>query len=215
MYTPQHFSQNEDAKVRELILQNGFATLMSFPVNELPFINHLPVIFSPHSGEEKTLLSHMAKRNPQWMHFQNNPQAILIINGPHTYITPRWYKSGRDVPTWNYAVAHLYGKIELVEGFEEQVKILRDITDFYESSQKNPWEFELPDDLLDSTALTSAIISFKFHIEKVEAKFKFSQNRPQIDRQGLIDGLAERSDDMSQSVREIMMNHEKELADKK
>jgi transcriptional regulator len=208
MYLPKHFSPNEDDKVRKLIEQNGFATVLSFPENESPYINHLPIIFSSKPGDDKIIIGHMAKRNPQWTHFKKNPSCTIIINGGHAYITPRWYKSGRDVPTWNYAVAHLYGKIELVESFDEQVDVLKQLSAFFESPSLKPWEFELPDDLLDESALTSAIISFKFHIEKTEAKFKLSQNRPIEDRQGVIDGLQERTDDMSKSVREMMLENE-------
>ncbi len=208
MYIPNHFTENEELKVKKLIDENGFVTILSFPKNEKPFINHLPVIFSPHPNEEKVLLGHMAKRNPQWKHFKDNSECTMIVNGPHTYITPNWYKSGRDVPTWNYAIAHLHGKIELVEGFKEQVDILRQLTHFYEKPSAAPWEFELPDDLLDESALTAAIISFKFHIESVESKFKLSQNRSNEDQQGVLDGLRERSDEKSKLVREMMLKNE-------
>lgn len=208
MYLPKHFSQAEEVRVRTLIQQNGFATILSFPKNERPFINHLPIIFSSTDGEEKILIGHIAKRNPQWTHFQENSDCTMIISGGHTYITPRWYKSGRDVPTWNYAVAHLHGKIELVEAFDEQVEILKQLTTHFEKQSSIPWEFELPDDLQDETSLTSSIISFRFHIEKIDAKFKLSQNRSKEDRDGVIEGLSERSDDMSKSVREMMLENE-------
>jgi transcriptional regulator len=210
MYLPKHFSQADELKVKKLIEQNGFATILSYPKNEKPFINHLPVIFSSRLGDEKILIGHMAKRNPQWQHFKENPDSTLIINGGHTYITPRWYKSGRDVPTWNYAVAHLHGKMELVESFDEQIEILKQLSLFFESPSPTPWDFELPDDLLDESALTSAIISFKFHIETIEAKFKLSQNRSAEDRQGVIEGLLERTDDMSNLVRTMMVENESE-----
>lgn len=210
MYLPKHFSQADELKVKKLIEQNGFATVLSYPKNEKPFINHLPIMFSSRPGNEKILIGHMAKRNPQWQHFKENPDSTLIINGGRTYITPRWYKSGRDVPTWNYAVAHLHGKMELVESFDGQIEILKQLSHFFESPSPTPWDFELPDDLLDESALTSAIISFNFHIETIEAKFKLSQNRSAEDRHGVIEGLLERTDDMSRLVRTMMVENESE-----
>jgi transcriptional regulator len=151
----------------------------------------------------------MAKANPQWKHFKENPECTIIINGEHTYISPRWYQSGRDVPTWNYAVAHLHGKIELVEDFNGQVDILKQLSTCFEKPSNTPWEFELPSDLLNEKALTGAIISFKFRPEKIEAKFKLSQNRSPEDRQGVIEGLGEeRTDDMSAVIREMMRGEE-------
>lgn len=208
MYLPKHFSTDENIKVKKLIEQNAFATILSYPKNSQPFINHLPVIFSSKLGDEDILIGHMARRNPQWMHFKENPDCTIIVQGGHTYITPKWYRSGRDVPTWNYAVAHLHGKIELVESFAEQIDVLKQLTSFFEKPSPNPWEFELPDDLLDESALTSAIISFRFYIEKIEAKFKLSQNRSPADKVGVIEGLGERTDDMSRIVREMMLANE-------
>lgn len=209
MYLPKHFSTDEEIKVKKLIEQNAFATILSYPQNSKPFINHLPVIFSAKPEDDDVLIGHMAKRNPQWRHFKENPDCTIIIQGGHTYITPKWYRSGRDVPTWNYAVAHLHGKIELVESFDDQVDILKQLTSFFEKSSDSPWEFELPDDLLDKSALTSAIISFRFKIEKIETKFKLSQNRSPADKSGVIDGLKQRTDDMSRVVREMMVDNEK------
>ena len=209
MYLPQHFSQTNETKIRKLIEQNSFATILSFPRNDKPYINHLPVIFSSAPGEEKVLIGHMARMNPQWNHFKENPDCTLIINGCHSYITPKWYKSGRDVPTWNYAVVHLYGKIELVESFLEQMAVLKQLSQYFEGRNSSPWEFELPADLLEESYLVSAIISFKFHIEQFEAKFKLSQNRSVEDRQGIIEGLSERNDEMSNAIRKMMIENEK------
>jgi transcriptional regulator len=209
MYLPKYFSENDYEKVKKLIERNGFATVLSFPKNERPFINHLPLIFSSTDGEQEVLIGHMAKANPQWKHFKENPECTIIINGEHTYISPRWYQSGRDVPTWNYAVAHLHGKIELVEDFNGQVDILKQLSTCFEKPSNTPWEFELPSDLLNEKALTGAIISFKFRPEKIEAKFKLSQNRSPEDRQGVIEGLGEeRTDDMSAVIREMMRGEE-------
>jgi transcriptional regulator len=206
MYIPKHFAEADGAKIRRVIERNGFVTVVSYPPGESAYFNHLPLIFSAKSGEEEVLIGHMARRNPQWMHFQKNPTATVLVSGHHTYISPRWYRSGRDVPTWNYAAVHLTGKIELVENIEGQLETLRALTSFYEGP--SGWQFELPDDLLDAEALTSAIVSFRFKIDKVDAKFKFSQNRSKEDRWGVIEGLLERTDDQSRAVREEMLRHE-------
>lgn len=213
MYLPKHFGGADAAKIRRLIERNSFVTLVSFSNGQVPGFNHLPVIFSSAAGHEDHLIGHMARRNPQWLHFRENPKAMILVNGAHTYISPRWYKSGRDVPTWNYAVAHLTGTVELVEDFAGQIETLKQLSAFFEGSGPGSWEFELPSDLLDAEALTSAIVSFRFKIEKIEAKFKFSQNRSNEDRLGVIEGLAERKDDLSRAVRDEMLSNEESLRD--
>lgn len=205
MYTPKHFAVDGEM-VRKIIEENGFATILSFPEGEPPFINHLPLMFG---DSPEILLGHMSRKNPQWMHFKKNPRCTALIHGPHAYITPRWYKSGRDVPTWNYAAVHLHGRVELIEDFAGQKDVLEKLSEFYERASATPWEFELPEDLASGETLTAAIVSFKFMIEKTEAKFKLSQNRPAQDRAGVIEGLLERTDDESARVRAIMIELEK------
>ncbi len=204
MYIPKHFSQTEFVKVRILIEENSFATILSFPDGGKPFINHLPVIFNSNEYEEMILIGHMSKRNPQWHHFQNNPDCTIIFQGGHTYITPKWYRSGRDVPTWNYAIVHLHGTIEIVESYVEQIEILKKLTLHFEKNSADPWKFSLPDDLVSEFALTSAIVSFRFKIEKIDAKFKLSQNRSKDDQEGIIEGLKNRTDLMSKIIMELM-----------
>jgi transcriptional regulator len=209
MYLPPHFSESNNKElVRNLVIKNSFVTILSFPEDSPVFINHLPVIFSSTDGDSDILIGHMARKNPQWSHFKNNPQGTIIVNGPSSYISPNWYKSGRDVPTWNYAVAHLYGELQLIESFDEQIDILKQLTGFFENQNTKPWDFDLPADLSNKEDLTAAIISFKFRINKIEAKFKLSQNRSAEDRQGVIAGLNLRSDDNSQLIKELMQENE-------
>jgi len=205
MYTPKHFEHNELESVKKFIDEHGFATVVTVGDTGEPIINHIPVVFENDSKEY--LVGHMSRHNPQWRSFIKNPKATLLFHGPHSYITPKWYRSGRDVPTWNYTVVHLLGSIELIEKYNDQIRILQQITKHFESFEKTQWLFELPDDLLDPTSLTGAIVSFRFKINKIEAKFKLSQNRSVNDQQGIIQGLNERTDENSQLVRDLMIQN--------
>ena len=198
MYTPPKFNITDNKEIKKIIAENAFATVISFtPENDI-FINHLPLIFEGDS--DVILIGHMAKKNPQWEHFRENSKATVIIQGPHAYISPSWYVSGRDVPTWNYAVAHLHGRVELIKDFREQVKVLSEMSKVFDSG----WKFSLPDDLKTEADLNNAIISFRFHIEKIEAKFKLSQNRGEDDREGVRAGLLSRGDEMSLAIKKLM-----------
>lgn len=202
MYSPKQFTQVSEQEVRKLIDTHPFATLLSYSTEVT--VNHLPIIFGDEPG---TLIGHMSRKNPQWEHFQNNPQCLAVFHGPHAYISPKWYKSGRDVPTWNYAVVHVHGKMELVEDFAGQVETLKMLSSYFEKASPLPWKFELPADLLEPAMLTRAIISFRIRIKSIEAKFKFSQNRSREDQAGVIEGLAELKDDQSRLVREMMQGY--------
>lgn len=205
MYTPKHFEQQDTETIQKFIEYNGFATIVA--VNGLgeTVVNHIPMVFENKSAQY--LVGHMSRRNPQWLVFLKNPKATIIFHGPHTYITPKWYRSGRDVPTWNYTAVHMTGSIQLLESYDEQIEILQKITHHFESFEETSWSFEMPDDLLDPSNLTNAIISFRFKIENVEAKFKLSQNRSLDDQQGIVDGLKSRGDENSSLVRDLMLKN--------
>lgn len=206
MYLPKHFSVEDTSQAMRIAQEYPFATVISFDSANEPFINHLPLLVKNDESGLR-LVGHMARRNPQWQHFANGSKAVAVFNGPHSYITPSWYVSGRDVPTWNYVVVHAKGKVTAIEDFEGLVSILKKLTDRFERESGRPWSFELPDDLMEPKALTSAIVGFEIQVEKIEAKFKLSQNRSAEDKRGVIEGLSARTDDMSQQVLRMMKAH--------
>ncbi len=207
MYLPQHFDTKDDRRILEIIDTYPFAMVMSFDEGNQPFFSHIPLI-TKKTTSGFSLLGHVAKRNPQWSHFKVNPKVKVIVNGPHTYITPKWYLSGRDVPTWNYVAIHIDGYAKIIDDFDGLVGLLKTLTEKFESGSMSPWEFELPDDLLNAETLCSAIVGFEIQVEKVDAKFKLSQNRVAIDKTGIIEGLGHRQDDMSRAIRDLMMETE-------
>ncbi len=145
----------------------------------------------------------MAANNPQAKHLLQSPKATLIFQGAHTYISPRWYRSGRDVPTWNYEVVHVSGKINLVSDFESLINILKKTSSFYEGPQG--WQFELPDDLVDPKILCRAIVGIELIPEKIEAKSKLGQNLSREDQFGVVEGLTqERKDENSLLIQKKM-----------
>ncbi len=204
MYMPKQFTMDDSTGAFELINQYPLATVVSRDESDEPFFNHVPLMITTDMNNAM-LLGHIAKRNPQWQHFQNNPKATLIFTGPQTYITPSWYVSGRDVPTWNYAVVHVHATTKLVEDFEGLCAILKRMTARFEAHQQTPWDFDLPDDLQNPEDLTSAIIGLEFKIERVSAKFKLSQNRTVNDRENIIANLrAKPQDEMSHKIANLM-----------
>lgn len=203
IYLPKHFEVKDRARTLQIIRDCPFATLVS--VNEgAPVLNHLPLILdSPTENIGLRLLGHMSTRNPQASHLGQDGRVTAIFHGPHTYITPTWYV-GREVPTWNYVVIHVSGRIRWIREFKPLISLLRKMTDAFEGDHANRWRFALPNDLQNEAELTSAIVGFEIDGESVESKFKLSQNRASEDREGVLRGLESRSDEMSRRVLELM-----------
>lgn len=205
MYLPPHFGSSDAAVGLELADAHPFATLLAFEAGGAPFVTHLPMLLvPPKAGGPARFLGHVARRNEQWKVFRDNPQALALFHGPHTYVTPTWYRD-HDVPTWNYAVVHVKGTIRLLETPRELAHVLALLTDRFEADTKpEPWRFELPDDLRGEGALAAAIVGYELTVTEVTAKIKLNQNRSAADRSGVLSGLATRTDDASKGVLELM-----------
>ena len=185
MYTPLHFVEERLTVLQRWMRENSFATVVSV-VDGTPFATHLPVLVDGSRGQFGTLRMHMAKANPHWCAFGGEAETLVIFQGPHGYITPSWYESGKAVPTWNYTAAHAYGRPRILEG-EAALELLRDQVAFYEAGFEKPWEtstqapgyFE---------GMAAGVVAFEIEITRLEGKGKLSQNRPG-DRERVIAGL--------------------------
>ena len=185
MYLPQHFREENPEKLQTLLREYSFATLVSWH-DGLPFASHLPLLFEKDSAGNGKLLGHMARANPQWLSFENKQPVLAIFHGPHAYVSPSWYATP-GVPTWNYAVVHVYGKPRLIEEKENLWQLIVRLTDIYEAAQPQPWKPDMPEDR--RAKLLEMIVGFEIEIEQIQGKFKLSQNRSLEDQSRVIEQL--------------------------
>jgi transcriptional regulator len=186
VYIPRPFALREPAQVARLVAEHPFATLVTAGGAE-PQLSHVPLQFDPADGPNGTLLGHMARANPHWQHFGDGP-SVAIFHGPHAYVSPSWYaEPAAAVPTWNYCVAHLHGPAELMDTDRDKRALLDAMVQRYEGGRAQPWRLQLEGRALE--ALLGAIVGFRLRIERVEAKFKLSQNRSVEDRERVIEKL--------------------------
>ncbi len=185
MYTPLHFAEHDLAALDALIAQDAFVSLLHVR-DGVAVASHLPVLYQ-RDGERVVLRGHWSRANPQWREVVDQ-QVLIIVHGPHAYVSPTWYSdSEQQVPTWNYAVAHLYGRIQISEDAADLEDIVTTLADVYEHKHGSDWRFDL------TTAETRrdlrGIVGFDFEAERIELKFKLNQNHPKANRDGVIDAL--------------------------
>jgi transcriptional regulator len=212
MYIPSCFRVDDAGKIAAFIERNSFATFITHD-GMVPFASHLPMRFTPERGPHGALLSHMARANSQWQHFASGREALAVFHGPHTYISPSWYKTEVAVPTWNYAVVHAYGVPQVFTERERILSLLRETISAYESSLARPWPGDLPDDYRDK--MMQGIVAFEMPISRVEAKFKLGQNRPAADSQGVFEALSGADDSDSRALAQLMLAEGQAQAKKK
>ena len=108
-----------------------------------PLVTHLPLLLVADCEPHGTLFGHFARANP---HAQSDPdvESVAIFHGPHAYVTPSWYADPAGaVPTWNYAVAHAHGAIELARDAAETRAVLDLMIQRFESGRAAPWQLGL------------------------------------------------------------------------
>ena len=190
MYTPKHFVENRIEALHGLIRAYPFATLVTRAADGLT-ANHLPFELV---GE--VLHGHVARGNE--LAQLDGAEVLLVFQGPDGYISPNWYPSkhetGREVPTWNYAVVHVHGRLRVIDDATWLRRLLETLTDHHEAGQPQPWKIsDAPDDHIETSL--RAIVGLEVSIDRIEGKFKLSQNHPARNRAGVIAGLRERDGD--------------------
>jgi transcriptional regulator len=186
IYTPRAFSVADEAAIARLIEDHPFATLIT-PGETEPHVSHVPLQHHADAGKKGVLLGHMARANPHWQHFADRV-SVAVFHGPHAYVSPSWYADpAHAVPTWNYAVAHVHGVAEAMTDPAEARALLDALVARYEGGRAKPWHLQLEGREL--AAMLEAIVGFRLTIERIDAKFKLSQNRSADDRERVITAL--------------------------
>lgn len=203
MYTPRHFEETRADILDGLIRACPFATVVANTADGL-VANHLP--FELVDGR---LHGHVARGNE--LTCMDGVEVLLVFRGPDGYISPNWYPSkhetGREVPTWNYAVVHVHGRLRVIDDASWLRRLLERLTDRHEASQPKPWKIaDAPEDHIEKSL--RAIVGLEVAIGRIEGKFKLSQNHPARNRAGVIEGLRQRDGDGDAELAELMAAQE-------
>ncbi len=202
MYIPKDFQVNDPEQINAFMQANNFAALVSWD-GKRPIASHL--LFEVITAPEITLNCHLARANDQWHSFDPDKEVLVIFGGAHTYISPRWYSSTGNVPTWNYQAVHAYGRPEIITDAEELYGILARLVDRYESGSGAIPEYHLgslPKELV--LEKMQGIVGLRIRVTRLEAKFKLSQNRSQRERDTIVIELKKRGDDNSAAIAAAM-----------
>jgi transcriptional regulator len=107
------------------------------------------------------------------------------------------------VPTWNYVTVHAYGKPKIISDPAGAADAIGRLADSYESDATGNWSMDvLPDEFVGKQL--KGIVAFEIPIDRVQGKFKLSQNRQLEDRRGAIQGLRETGDAEAEEVARLM-----------
>jgi transcriptional regulator len=202
MYIPPKFSITDLAELHTLMQSQDFGTLITQSESG-PQISHLPLITHTDRGPYGTIEGHFARANSHWQELAQGKEVLIIFNGPHTYISPSWYESPeRQVPTWNFAVVHAYGRARLIEDERKLYELLVRQVTTYEQYRPEPWQLAMS--IEEVGAQLRAIIGFEIEITRLEGKFKISQNRSKTDQRRVYQQLSQSDNQQALHIAELM-----------
>jgi transcriptional regulator len=208
VYIPPHFNENRVDVLHQLLRAHGLATLVTYGPSGL-IASHVPLVLdtSDPTVPYGTLRGHLSRANQQWKDYSPEVSALAIFAGPQHYITPSWYPAktehGKVVPTWNYIVVHAYGRLETYEDRESLLANVEALTTQHEASRAEPWKVsDAPASYID--AQLKGIIGISLRIDRLEGKWKISQNRSAVDQASVAAALHDAGTDTGIAMAETM-----------
>lgn len=179
MYIPAHFNESRPETLHELIAQHPLGILVANDKSGLS-ANHLPFMLHPQEGARGVLHCHVARNNPVWQDLDNGDEVMVIFRAGDAYISPQWFPSKlethKQVPSWNYIVAHAYGRVTIRDDERYVRGAVARLTRIHEASQPVPWKMtDGPKDYID--AMLKAIVGIEIEITRLIGKTKLSQNK--------------------------------------
>jgi transcriptional regulator len=198
MYLPQHFEETRTEELHRIITEYPLGALVIKGPAGLD-ANHLPFELDVKSGERGRLLAHVARANPVWKELKDGDEALVMFRAGDAYISPNWYPSKhefyRQVPTWNYRVVHVHGKIRIRDDESFVRGVVARLTRANENrvAAQRPWRMtDSAKEYIDE--MLKAIVGIEIEINKMIGKWKLSQNREERDRINAAEELRKREE---------------------
>jgi transcriptional regulator len=195
MYIPSNNRVDDWDEIQRFVASIRSADLVTVNPSGIPIATLMPLVWkdlNPDAGEFGKIVMHMARGNEQWKYIEPGTHGLAIVHGAQAYISPSNYSNKftdhKVVPTWNYQSVHLTGIVEISEDTELLRAIVTELSNLHESTREEPW------DVADSDPhyfelLLKGIVAVILHVDKVEAKYKISQNKSHEERERIIEDL--------------------------
>jgi transcriptional regulator len=192
MYTPRLFEEQRLDVMHALIAANPLGALVRHGPDGL-VADHIPfdIGASAEGAPFGILRAHVARNNPIWR--EAGTDVMVLFQSPTAYVSPGFYAekplTGKVVPTWNYAVVHAFGKLEVVDDAAWLLSLVERLTNRHEAGRAQPWKVDdAPRQYAD--AMLKAIVGIEIRVDRMDGKWKISQDDGAVNQARIADGLA-------------------------
>jgi len=175
----------DPAEVKRLIRRNPWMTYVS-PASTGLVASHYATLLEETDDDTISIVSHFG-RPDEVAHELGQHEVLVIVQGPHGYISPNWYEEGDFVPTWNHVTAHLYGVPEILSD-DENFAILSRLVDHFEKRMPHPVSLDIDEE--KARRIARGTVGLRIRVTRFDARAKLSQNkRPEV-RSAIIAALS-------------------------
>lgn len=171
--------------IRQVIDGNAWAYLASAAGDGAPVVSPLPVLLDPEDADGVTILTHIATADAV-LHDLGRRRVLIVVNGPHGYISPTFYVGEPYVPTWNFVTVQLEGTPEILDA-EKTFDVLSATVDHFERDREEPWSLERVDAYAHRIA--PGAMGFRLRPDRILAKAKLNQDKPAADIASVVSHL--------------------------
>jgi transcriptional regulator len=200
MYSLPYFTEENKEEVVKFMHAHPFVMLCGSDSSGKPFATQVPVLLTERDGQ-MIMEGHIMKNTDHHKAFMQNPQALAVFTGAHTYVSASWYSNPVQASTWNYLSVHARGNLKFLEE-DELRRILSETTSKFENNENSPALFKhLPADYVNK--LIKAIVAFEIKVDEIGNVFKLSQNRDEKSFHTIMDKLNAQDGDGKIIAREM------------
>ena len=173
-----HYVLDDVDVIKRMIEENPWATLVSQTSAGL-MASHYPILVD-HDHEGLSVVTHLGRPDDR-VHELPSHELLIVVQGPHGYISSSWYGDHVEVPTWNFLAAHLAGVPEILSP-EENSAVLHRLVEHFERRVPNPRLLDgTPADAENARSDMRGTVGLRLTPTRVVAKRKMSQNQsPEI-----------------------------------
>lgn len=189
------------------ILQQRAFGLLVVPTADAPFGVHVPFLVDGAPDDGLTIAVHVARANPIHTHIGDGCKVLLVCTGPDAYVSPDWYGSEQQVPSWLYASVHVTGTAEFMAPESHLDHVDRLATQFESRlAPKPPWTSDkMSTEKRDR--MLQAIVAITIHVEEIHAQKKLVQHKSEAEQRGAAAGLRDRGDRASNEIADMIDAH--------
>lgn len=205
MYNFSYFKEKDLTIVKQFMKANPFALITGCDANNQPVATQIPLLLEERD-EKLFLLGHVQRKTDHQLAFEQNPYALAVFTGPHTYVSASWYTNPQVASTWNYISVHAKGVVKFLDD-AALLTLLSRTTALFENDATSPALVEkMPEEYVSK--MIKAIVAFEMEITHLDNVFKLSQNRDKESYNTIVDKLKDQGGQAADIAKEMVQREE-------